>query len=167
MVPAPEVRTLRRHHRRFDDLTISPETGGLSDSVTGDALELLAEFEPGDASEFGVIVRRSPDGQEETLISYDRASQTLILDALQSTLDDEATGTVSSAPVPLSANEPVSLHVFLDRSVIEVFANGRACITARVYPSRPDSLGVKVFARGDEVRLRSLDVWELDSIWPS
>ena len=49
-------------------------------------------------------------------------------------------------------------------SVIEVFANGRACITARVYPSRPDSLGVQLFARGGTARPRSLDVWEMDSI---
>jgi beta-fructofuranosidase len=164
MVPAPELQTLRRNHRRFNDLTISPKTGSLPDTMDGDCLELLAVFEPGDAAGCGLKVRCSPDGEEVTVISYDCASQTLMLDARNSTLDEEATGVVSSARVPLSANEPLRLQVFLDRSVIEVFANGRACMTARIYPSRPDSLGVQVFERGGSARLRSLDVWEMDSI---
>lgn len=167
MVPAPETQSLRRNHQRFDVTTISPETSSLPDSVCGDSLELLAVFELGDAAECGVNVRCSPDGEEATVISYDSASQTLTLDARKSTLDEDATGIVSSARVPLSGNEPVQLHIFLDRSVIEVFANGRACITARVYPSRPDSLGVHAFARGGDARLRSLDVWEMEAIWAS
>jgi len=66
------------------------------------------------------------------------------------------------------------MHVFLDGSVIEVFANGRAA-TTRVYPTRPDSVGIQVFGREprpserfdakEDLRLTSLDVWELSTIW--
>jgi len=58
------------------------------------------------------------------------------------------------------------LHVFVDHSVIEVYANGSACLTTRVYPLRAESVGVELFARGGPAELRKLDVWEMRSIWP-
>jgi beta-fructofuranosidase len=57
------------------------------------------------------------------------------------------------------------LRVFLDRSVLEVFANERVCIGERIYPSRPDSLGLALFAEGGSAELRGLDVWEMGTIW--
>jgi beta-fructofuranosidase len=34
------------------------------------------------------------------------------------------------------------LRIFVDRSILEVFANDRVSITTRIYPTRRDSLGV-------------------------
>jgi beta-fructofuranosidase len=161
MVAAPELHALRRNHRRFEAIALVPPAGPAFDRVGGDALEIVAEFDPGNAAAFGVEVRRSPNGEEETVIAYDRSSARLVVDARRSSRDEEATGDVRSARHVLAPGEPLRLQVFLDRSVIEVFANGRTCLTDRVYPSRPDSLGVRFFGRGGEARLRSLDVWEL------
>ncbi|MGH2562844.1 MAG: glycoside hydrolase family 32 protein, partial [Thermomicrobiales bacterium] len=71
MVPAPELKALRRAHRRLGGIELTPETLGALDGDRGDALEIIAEFAPGDAAEVGLKVRCSPDGEEETLISYD------------------------------------------------------------------------------------------------
>ena len=61
--------------------------------------------------------------------------------------------------------EPVTLHIFLDRSVIEIFADeGRTLLTGRIYPTLADSLGVALFSRGDSARLQSLDIWTMKSI---
>ena len=62
--------------------------------------------------------------------------------------------------------EPLRLRIFVDRSLIEAFANGRQCLTVRVYPTLEDSRGVSVFARGSGARLASLDAWQMRSIWP-
>ena len=48
-----------------------------------------------------------------------------------STVDREPHGT----HLTLAAGENLRLRVFLDRSVIEVYANARATLTSRVYPS--------------------------------
>ena len=58
------------------------------------------------------------------------------------------------------------MRVFIDRSVIEVFANDRQCLTVRVYPEREDSRGVSLFARGGGAKLASLECWRMRSIWP-
>ena len=65
------------------------------------------------------------------------------------------------APFKLVGAEPLRLQIFLDKSVVEVFVNSRLCLTQRIYPTRPDSLGISVFARGGEAILNSLDAWTI------
>ncbi|MFM7136897.1 MAG: GH32 C-terminal domain-containing protein [Planctomycetota bacterium] len=53
------------------------------------------------------------------------------------------------------------IHVFLDKSIIEVFINGGRHTVARVmYPPAGD-LGVEAFSVGSA----SVDVWRMKSIW--
>jgi beta-fructofuranosidase len=52
---------------------------------------------------------------------------------------------------------------FLDRSVVEIFANDRTCLTGRIYPTLADSLGVDLFAGGGTVKLTSMDIWKMGS----
>jgi len=191
MEPVPELQVLRRNHRAHDGLAI-PADGELPlDDVGGDCLELSAEFQMEGSGACGMIVRRSPGGEEQTVIVYDQAARTLAVDTTRSSLSADvvqpwpcpwgvmladpletrvlpyhsepvtiADVRVQTAPLVLARNEPLRLRVFLDRSVLEVFANGRQCITQRLYPSRPDSLGVSLFARGVPVRA-SVDAWDM------
>ncbi len=70
-----------------------------------------------------------------------------------------------TAQVEMGPDEPLKLHVFIDRSIVEVFINGRQCVTARVYPDRSDSIGVSLRAQGKDAKLRSLDAWQMKSIY--
>ena len=69
------------------------------------------------------------------------------------------------APFKLGEGEPLRLRVFIDKSVVEVFANGRQCLALRVYPGREDSVGVSVRAQGSDAVLRFLDAWQMKSVW--
>jgi len=60
-----------------------------------------------------------------------------------------------------------SLRVFLDRSVIEIYANGRHCLTSRVYPTRDDAVGVSARAEGGRAEIASLSAWELGEAMPT
>jgi beta-fructofuranosidase len=112
----------------------------------------------------GIAVRCTPEGAEQTLIRYDRLQGMLRIDRQRSSLSEEVERDIRSGPLALAAGEPLFLHIFLDHSVIEVFANYRLCMSSRVYPSRIDSLGVGFFARGGSARIKALDVWEMESI---
>ena len=70
-------------------------------------------------------------------------------------------------PFELADDESLHLRVFLDRSLVEVFGNGRQCLTLRAYPSGEDSRGVSACARGGEARLVSLRAWSMRSVWPA
>ena len=153
-----ELEGLRDTHTRFENLGVT-RTQKL---IEGVQLELEAELEPNEA-ECGLVVFCSPDGAEETRIFYDPVRQKLGVNRGRSSLSADTRPDVQEGDFELCPGESLKLHVFLDHSVVEVFANDRFCVTSRVYPSRTDSTGVGVFGTG--AVLRRLDVWTLRSIW--
>jgi beta-fructofuranosidase len=68
---------------------------------------------------------------------------------------------VQAAPLALGPDEPLQLRVFIDRSILEVYANGRQCVTQRIYPTRADSLGVALFSQRGATSVLSLDAWDV------
>ena len=182
--PVPEVEMLRYHHRSRRGLTVPAGAERVVDGIAGDALELGLEIDPAQAHEVGVAVRRSPDGAEQTTVAYDAQAGVIRVDVSRASLDPEivyhryrpsANGrallatlppnkrTVSAqeAPFALAPGEPLKLRLFLDRSLLEVYANGRQCVTQRIYPTREDATGVGLFARGGAATVRQLDAWDL------
>jgi sucrose-6-phosphate hydrolase SacC (GH32 family) len=142
--------------------------------VRGDSLELELTVKPGSAKRFGVKVRCSPDGAEETAIWCDFSAGTLAIDFAKSSLDtslvyrtfvmkggDNPAVTKQVSPFVLAAGEPLRLRVFLDRSIVEVFANRRQCVTQRIYPTRADSVEVVLVSEGGECDVESLSAWEM------
>lgn len=163
--PAPELEMLRGTHTRISGIDITPSVSHLLDSIRGDALELKAEFVPGDATAFGLKVRCSTDRAEETLIRYSPAENYLAIDRTRSSLSEHAHRDTYGGMLELAPNEPLVLHIFLDHSVLEIFANGRLCATSRIYPTRRDSLDFDLFSESGTATLCTLDAWQMGSIW--
>ena len=92
-----------------------------------------------------------------TVVSIDSSRST--------TASDVTCRPPETAQVDMANNEPLKLRVFIDRSIVEVFINGRQCVTARVYPDRRDSLGVSLRVQGKAAKLNSLDAWQMKSIY--
>ena len=139
-------------------------------------LEILAVIDPGDSRTTGLRVRTSPEAEEETLIAFDRKQGRLSVDRRKASLNPDVhrhvyraqpTPMVHSGPLQLEEDELLRLHVFIDRSILEVFANGRLCLTSRIYPTRSDSTGIGLFAAGGPAMLRSMEVWSMNPIWPT
>lgn len=141
--PPPELSSLRGRHRHWDDLHI-PAGGLRLDGVEGASLEILLRLTSEGAARFGLAVRCSPDGAEQSALLYDGAARR-----------------VGDLDIPSGEGEELTLHVFVDRSVVETFLNGRVCLTQRTYPQRPDAFGVHLLAEGGAALAHSLDIWEL------
>jgi beta-fructofuranosidase len=67
----------------------------------------------------------------------------------------------TAAPLAGIAASPVHLHLFLDGSVLEVFANETTTLTSRVYQTPTGPLRLKM--EGD-AKILSLDVWQMKPI---
>jgi sucrose-6-phosphate hydrolase SacC (GH32 family) len=121
----------------------------------------MLELEPGQATSAGLAVRCSPDGSEQTLISYDWQAGSLVIDRGLSSLDPEVAHDLRITPYHPAAQTNLKLHIFVDRSVIEVFVNDELALASRVYPTRPDSLGVRLVASGGQARVKQVDAWKM------
>lgn len=165
MIPAPELLALRGERRSFGPVPLRSGEPIVVPAIRGDALELIAELAPAPGGSCELAVRVAPDGSERTVIRYDAAGQQLVVDRGQSSLARDVARGRHVAPLALAPGEPLRLRVFLDRSILEVFANDQVAITTRIYPTRPDSAGIAVLAEGGDAQLKALDAWEIDSVW--
>ncbi|WP_082865798.1 S-layer homology domain-containing protein [Paenibacillus crassostreae] len=135
----------------------------LIQNVKGDMLEIVMEIDPGEAQKFGLKVRRSDNGQEATLIYYDKTDETFNVDRTKSSIDpDVRVDGIQGGYVDLDG-ENLKLHIFLDRSVVEAFANDKKKLTTRVYVGRYDSLGLKIWADKD-ITVKSMEVWNMNAL---
>jgi beta-fructofuranosidase len=164
--PAAELETLRGRHAALPAAPLAPGITPLPAGLPGDRIELLAEVDLGGAASAGLALRMTPDDEERTLVYYDRPGARLVVDRSRASLDGDTARDVREVALALAPGEPLRLRVFVDRSVVEVFANGRTCLASRVYPTRPDARGAALYAEGDGARLLALDGWEMTPVWP-
>ncbi len=148
--PAAELKKLRREHHQVTNLRLT-DASRVLESVSGDTLEIVAEFDGGHPGVVGLNVRRSADGHRSVPIRFDGQRLTV--------------GEVSADFRLLEDESTLRLHVFLDKSVVEVYANDRACLTSVIDADVAD-VGVEVVAHGGATTLCTLDAWSLEPIWP-
>ena len=173
-------------------MTLPANQDVVLENVRGNTLEIVAEIDPKDAPMVEMDVLRSPNSEEVTrilffqgpgaisattprretscpnliaLVTGPRTSAISIDSSRSSTLPDALPRAPETAQVLLGEDEPLKLRVFIDRSVVEVFVNGKQCVTVRVYPGRKDSVGVSLRAQGQDAVLTSLDAWQMENIY--
>jgi beta-fructofuranosidase len=122
-------------------------------------MELEVTLLPGGATQAGVKVDASSDGQEQTTIYYDARVRKLKFDTTKSSLE-WGTKIVEEAPFEVRTSEPLVLHIYVDKGIVEVFANDRQAIARAVYP-RLKGTGVRLFANGGDVKVASVKAWRL------
>lgn len=143
--PAPELGALRGEHTHAAGLTIASEFKPIK-GAEGKQLEIIAEFIPNSATAFGLKLRSSSDGQRAITLRY---------------ADGVLNVAGTEVPLKSAARKTLKLHVFLDRSVMEVFVNdGQTAVTRVEYPNEED-LAVGVFAENGKATLKSLDGWQM------
>jgi sucrose-6-phosphate hydrolase SacC (GH32 family) len=111
-----------------------------------------------------MALRERPDegrGEEQTRVYYDAFEKQLKMDTAKSSLADRPKN-IEAGPCELKAGEPLKLRVFVDKSVLEVFANeGRQAVMRRIYPTREDSVAVRLFSTGGPAHVATLEAWEM------
>lgn len=183
--PAGDLAALRVDEWQASMLDLPENREIVLDQVEGDSMELELTIDLQAASMFELNVLRSPDRQEYTRIAVHRDTglrnsswvsghgyqantnhSTIVLDPSRASLAaDVSSRPPEMAQMPLGSDEPLKLRVFVDRSVVEVFANGRQCLAVRVYPERNDSIGVSLRSHGGASRVRFAGAYGLKSIW--
>lgn len=113
-------------------------------------------------------VLQSPHTTEVTTLIFDLERQQILVDRSQSSLKQLGTAVPDVGHLRLLPGEDLSIRVFVDVSVIEVYANDRFALTSRVYPSLDTSTTVSYdFGKFDERKVK-LECWsQLNNAWPA
>lgn len=172
--PARETELLRRNHRETAATTLDDDER-LFPALAGDCLELRLAIQPSGARRAGLGVRAAPNRIEETRIVYDAVARTLSIDSSRSSRDPYvfrgfplfAKGVeirdvpVQTAPCSLDEDGLLRLAVFLDASVIEIYANDRLALTGRIYPTLAGSRHTRLFSEGGRAAFSSVQAWDM------
>jgi fructan beta-fructosidase len=131
--------------------------------IRGDMLEIQAEILPPRAGEIGFRVRKG-NGQE-TVIALSAERKQIFIDRTRSGEVSFSSDFPGRHSATLRWTSPIKLHIFLDRSSVELFANdGETVLTDRIYPA-PQADGLELFSSAKAGKLQSLTIWKLRSIW--
>ncbi len=159
MRPVEELKKLRLEMHEMVHFGVKEGTEYELDMPGKELLELELTIEPGNATQVGVLVNCSDDGREQTALYYNASDKLLTCDATASSLEFGRRN-VESGPFELNDGEPLVLRVFVDRSIVEVYANDRQAVARRIYPTLGGT-GVKLFAKGGDIKVISAIAWEI------
>jgi beta-fructofuranosidase len=148
IAPVPELEMLRYNEVSFGEVCLEDEEFELQ-NINGTSCEIKLTIDTADLDETGIYLRASADFSEYTKIYYDRQSQKLVFDASHS--GQQGRPIVESAPLELAEGEKLVLDIFVDKTVIEVFANDKQAICRRVYPEKQDSVHLYLYSTGSTV----------------
>ncbi len=115
-------------------------------------------------AKFGIKV--GVNGKYGVSVGYNSQYSTLFLDRTQIENSEFSSRFTKYMLAPLAREDGlVKLHLYVDQSSLEVFANdGEVTMSALMFPDT-NSLCIELFAENGSVILQSLTAWELESIW--
>lgn len=162
--PVAELQARRDEPSLVQERIISGMSSLSPRKNLGETLEILAQFELGSAAEFGLKLRKGIS--QETVIGYDVQKREVFIDRTRSGKVAFSAAFPGRHAAPLAPeNHQITLHVFLDRCSVEVFANGgRVVITDLIFPD-PSGKGVQFYAKSGNVKLRSASIWKIKTIY--
>jgi sucrose-6-phosphate hydrolase SacC (GH32 family) len=148
--PLKELESLRYGRKAASEIAVQGGTSPALDGIEGDALEIAVTFKPGTAKRYGIKVLCGADGFGGFPVAYDSDAKRIWLDSLP-------------VPFELQPDENLSLRVFVDKRIVEVFANDRQAALAGC--PAPGGDGVRIFSDGGDVRVQRIECWKMKSAY--
>jgi sucrose-6-phosphate hydrolase SacC (GH32 family) len=173
--PIEELQSLRNKELlSLSNKTLAEANEALK-NVQGDMLEIVLDMES-TADKYGIKIRKSPDDKEETILLYDAANKKLKADLSKTSLKavgfrgprDPLSGTDKRADLIQHFDlkgRSFKLHIFIDKALVQAYANDEKTITTWAYPSLGTSKGLQIWADGGNAKVNSIQVWEMKSIY--
>ena len=137
--------------RRVADLTVKSDTTHRLKGISGDTMELEIVLDAPTAREYGIKVLCDEEGNNGLSISSGKGSKTLNVGYID-------------PPFELQEGEDLTLRIFIDKNMIEVFANDRQAAVAW-HEYDPQDLHVSLFSKGGDLKVKKVSAWQMKSIY--
>jgi beta-fructofuranosidase len=145
--PAPQLKKLRGKPVRWRNASLNAETKSFPLPMTN-TLEIDLDFDLAKAQ--SVALKIASGNSSNVEMTFDNSKFKM-------------PGT--DAPLSFVGNKRnLNVQIFLDRSVLEIFANGTICAT-KVIPPPEGALKLELRAEGDQAKAKRIEAWPMKSIW--
>jgi len=150
MRPLRELESLRRDEKTTGEVVVKGDGVQVLDGIMGDTLELQVVFAKPKAKECGVVLFCDEAGKNGIEIGHGAGRRSLTVDSIE-------------PPFELADGEDLTLRIFVDKNIVEVFANDRQAAVAWHEPN-PERLRIGLFSRGGDSTAR-VKAWQMRSIY--
>eukprot|EP01045_Picozoa_sp_COSAG04_P007123 COSAG04_NODE_364_length_15834_cov_4.430315_12_plen_737_part_00 len=181
----PELARLRQEATHFALPPMPLPSGGIGAAHVmsghgGAQMELLATFRVGaqqqcaySSLKFGLLVFADEGRSEYTAVGFDTAASQVFVDRVHSGADGQYND-VRAGPWPEESDGALArelrLHMYLDRSIVELIVNNATALTVYVHPAQ-GSVGVALYSEATDATSAAcaaavqaqVELWDLDS----
>lgn len=149
--PLRELKKLRYDETKEEKITVKSDTDRKLEKITGDAIELEIIVAAPLPKEFGISLLADDDGKN---------GMSIVAGADRKSL---GVGTIK-APFELKDKEDLTLRVFIDKNLVEVFANDRqAAVFAHKHIRKNPN--ISLFVKGGDAAVKSIKAWKMKTIY--
>jgi beta-fructofuranosidase len=149
--PLKELKTLRYDEFAMSDITVNSSKDHAIEGLTGDAIELAITFTAPLPEDFGLSLLADDNGDEGLVISAGANKTTFSIGNIE-------------PPLKLEDGEDLSLRIFIDKNLVEVFANDRQAASFIHEPIRKNP-NISVFTKDADVHISKIMAWKMKSIY--
>lgn len=152
MTPVKELEALRGKHRSWSVSEMKEGTYQVEDCATAMEINLELDLARSTAERYGLTIGKG------ARIFVDSQAQRLVVE--RDYPQHQLSGYRS---VPLPAEGILRLHIFIDRSSVEVFVNeGEFTLSSRIYPEHDDR-ALSLFSHHGQMIISSANAWQLNA----
>ncbi|MCE9555298.1 MAG: GH32 C-terminal domain-containing protein [Planctomycetes bacterium] len=149
--PLRELSKLRYDEKAWQDVKIADGREHKLEGLTGDAIELEVKIAAPVPKEIGLYLLGDENGKEEMSILTGSGRKGIKVGS-------------PDAPFQLAHGEELTLRVFIDKGLVEVFANDRQAVAYGHGKVRANP-NIRLFSKGGEATVKSVKAWKMKSIY--
>ena len=151
--PLRELETLRYDQKSQENITVKRDGKYSLKGVTGDALELKMTFSAPVPQEFGLhLLGNEEDGKGGMSIIVGGDKKILTVGNLNATFQ-------------LKKDEDLTLRIFIDKNLVEVFANDRQAASYVHKQHIRENPNISLFTKGNDLKVKKVTAWKMKSIY--
>ena len=149
--PLRELEKLRYDEFSENSIIVTKGNDHKLSEITGDALELKVTLSAPLPDEFGIKLLGDDAGNESLTVSAGKEKNNIVAGDVK-------------APLELGENEDLTLRIFIDKNMVEIFANDRQGVVVEHEHIRQNP-NISIFTGDKDLHLAELKAWKMKSIY--
>jgi sucrose-6-phosphate hydrolase SacC (GH32 family) len=149
--PLRELETLRYDEIVEKKITVKSDSNYKLNKITGDAVELQVTFSAPVPKAFGINLLGDENNKDAIRITAGSDMKTISIGSI-------------NPPFELEEGEDLTLRVFIDKNLIEVFANDRQA-AAFAHEHIREHPNISLFTNDAAVEVKEVKAWKMKSIY--